>query len=612
MEEVATEPSPVSTQTTSETPAQHWINDCPESKLKWWFPLALTVAIYAINILYILGKHLHKQLRPEPTPRSTAYPNIFRGIDHNSFEDDDQEIDFVEEESYLRPKIFWVEESHWCDSDDLRTPHTSTATATAFTTPSENVANDEEDEEDETYPGRRIKRSENRERGEKMKGNGVALQMDNINSVNVGTIEEISQRKDGRHRLRQNQCLGGQSGQLNLKMRVFCEQMTSVSYPTGRYMVSQDFKEVFSLYIIETQPDVVKALEGHPPLIIQGLCLTPGLSILNWCDLAIHTYFLIYFILRLGAAVDRNMFFFKLTSLVDVLTISGSYVAAFQPRYHLDLGFLRALNIFNFGEVLNYMGILSSNHVIETVDVFFIMFAMWMVASGLIHLIIHLGDFWEENHKALQWNYLDCCYFLLVTMSTVGFGDFYPVTMLGRLYICVFIPVAIGIFAVFVPEIYRKFSARRAPSDSYQALAGHQHVVVCGHFNNISLSAVLRNFFHIEHSSRRSLVNMVILRVSPLDLAMRAILTKYNAWVKYYQGTPADPQDLARICFRSSQGALVLAKPNSNRSVDEDGGNIMQAISLKAHSERIRVLVQLHHFKNKRPWMSILGEIDGR
>lgn len=80
---------------------------------------------------------------------------------------------------------------------------------------------------------------------------------------------------------------------------------------------------------------------------------------------------------------------------------------------------------------------------------------------------------------------------------------------------------------------------------------------------------------------------------------MRAILTKYNAWVKYFQGTPADPQDLARICFRSSAGAMVLATPNSLNSGDEDGANIMQAIALKAHSQRIRVLVQLHHFKNK-------------
>lgn len=80
---------------------------------------------------------------------------------------------------------------------------------------------------------------------------------------------------------------------------------------------------------------------------------------------------------------------------------------------------------------------------------------------------------------------------------------------------------------------------------------------------------------------------------------MKAILTKYVAWVKYYQGTPNDPQDLARICFRNAQGALVLATPNSNKSNDEDGANIMQAIALKAHSERIRVLVQLHHFSNK-------------
>ncbi len=80
---------------------------------------------------------------------------------------------------------------------------------------------------------------------------------------------------------------------------------------------------------------------------------------------------------------------------------------------------------------------------------------------------------------------------------------------------------------------------------------------------------------------------------------MRAILTKYNAWVKYYRGTPNDPQDLARICFRSAQGGLVLATPNSSQSSEEDGANIMQAIALKAHSERIRVLVQLHHFRNK-------------
>ncbi|VDN96425.1 unnamed protein product [Rodentolepis nana] len=317
------------------------------------------------------------------------------------------------------------------------------------------------------------------------------------------------------------------------------------------------------------------------------------------------------------------------------MTIINCLSSQFFINFFTDLGFLRALNIFNFGEVFNYLGILSSNNVIETVDVFFTMFAMWMLASGLIHLIIHLGDFWMEDHKADTWSYLICCYFLLVTMSTVGYGDFHPKTTIGRLYICIFIPVAIngeeitgngdqcrtgsslkehvtvgdlwlwddvsmqGIFAVFVPEILNKVSTRNEQSDSYQALAGHQHVVVCGHFDNISLSAVLRGFFHNEHSSRRNLVNMVILRVSPIDLALRAILTKYNAWVKYFQGTPADPQDLARICFRSSAGAMVLATPNSSRSSDEDGANIMQAIALKAHSERIRVLVQLHHFRNK-------------
>ncbi|VDM23680.1 unnamed protein product [Hydatigera taeniaeformis] len=226
---------------TSEAPAPHWIHDCPESRLKWWFPLALTGAIYAVNILYILGKHLHKQLRPEPTPRCTAYPNIFRGIDHNSFDDDDQEFDFMEEEPYVKSKVFWVEESQW-GSDDLRTPHTSTTTAVAFASLPEHGMNEDDDEDDETYPGRRVKQPENQINGENTKDNGIALQMNNINSVNAKAVEDAPQRKDGRHRIRQNQCLGEQNGHFFLKLRIFCEQMTSVSYPTGRFMVSQHLK----------------------------------------------------------------------------------------------------------------------------------------------------------------------------------------------------------------------------------------------------------------------------------------------------------------------------------------------------------------------------------
>ncbi|VDK34999.1 unnamed protein product, partial [Dibothriocephalus latus] len=82
-------------------------------------------------------------------------------------------------------------------------------------------------------------------------------------------------------------------------------------------------------------------------------------------------------------------------------------------------------------------------------------------------------------------------------------------------------------------------------------------------------------------------------------MALKSILTRYKAWANYFQGTPNNPQDLTRVCYRTAHGAIVLATPNSSCSNDEDGANIMQAIALKSHSDNIRVLVQLNHFSNK-------------
>ncbi|VDD75818.1 unnamed protein product [Mesocestoides corti] len=602
-------PPPVTNLVPTEPPRPHWIFDCPSSTLAWWFPLALSGGIYLANIILLFVRHVWKRFTPRHESVNHAYPSIFGGVDQNPYTDTEHEFEFNDDDSaalrFQQKSSQWLEDSQLNVFYDyaLTSPMVNFDLSTQL--PMQTELNDVSD-------GKRSNAKESGTTGTQETTTSIA---EETAGKHRGVTEKFKplcryHKTEGHHRLRLSECLTGGRGQIGLRIRIYCEKMTSVSYPTGRFMlvvyvllctiswVIYIIGTIY-LYMIETLPEVIELLQGRPPLVIEGLCLTPGLKILNYSDLVIHSYFLVYFILRLGAAVEKHKFLFKITSIIDVITICGAFVAAFQPRYHLDLGFLRALNIFNFGEVLSYLGILSSNHVIQTVDIFFTMFAMWMLAGGLIHLIVHIGDFWKPDHKALSWSYLDCCYFLMVTMSTVGFGDFYPVTILGRLYICVFIPVAMGIFAVFVPEIFRNLSSRRAKTESYQALAGHQHVVVCGNFNNFSLNAVLRGFFHIEHASRRRLVNMVILRVSPIDLAMRAILTKYNAWVKYYQGTPADPQDLARICLRSSQGALVLATPNSSKSSDEDGANIMQAIALKAHSQRIRVLVQLHHFKNK-------------
>ena len=57
----------------------------------------------------------------------------------------------------------------------------------------------------------------------------------------------------------------------------------------------------------------------------------------------------------------------------------------------------------------------------------------------------NMGDYWLnfENSRKGELTYWDCLYFLLVTMSTVGYGDVNALTDTGKMFNCVFIIVSI-------------------------------------------------------------------------------------------------------------------------------------------------------------------------
>ncbi|MDE4174997.1 potassium channel family protein [Phaeobacter sp. PT47_59] len=55
-------------------------------------------------------------------------------------------------------------------------------------------------------------------------------------------------------------------------------------------------------------------------------------------------------------------------------------------------------------------------------------------------------------HYAEGWNWLDSLFFTVVTISTVGYGNFVPVTAAGKIGTIVLICSGLGVFALAVRE----------------------------------------------------------------------------------------------------------------------------------------------------------------
>uniref|UniRef100_A0A3Q2D4E3 BK channel n=1 Tax=Cyprinodon variegatus TaxID=28743 RepID=A0A3Q2D4E3_CYPVA len=191
-------------------------------------------------------------------------------------------------------------------------------------------------------------------------------------------------------------------------------------------------------------------------------------------DMAFNVFFLLYFGLRFIAANDKLWFWLEVNSVVDFFTVPPVFVSVYLNRSWLGLRFLRALRLIQFSEILQFLNILKTSNSIKLVNLCSIFISTWLTAAGFIHLVENSGDPWENFENSQSLSYWECVYLLMVTMSTVGYGDVYAKTTLGRLFMVFFILGGLAMFASYVPEIIELIGNRKKYGGSYSAVNGRK------------------------------------------------------------------------------------------------------------------------------------------
>jgi voltage-gated potassium channel len=220
-----------------------------------------------------------------------------------------------------------------------------------------------------------------------------------------------------------------------------------------------------------------------------------------------------------------------------------------------------------------------------------------LVIVVLMNLLFGTLFYFAERGAQTGLSLADGLWWAMVTMTTVGYGDHYAKTAVGRFLVSYpAMIVGIGLVAYLAgtvaEAVINRLSQRRK---GLLAVDMQDHFVIC---NCPSTEKVLQFVaelrYHSEHTSREVVLVSERFEELPAELARLDI--------RYVRGNPTQEDVLARACALASVGVFVFAIDPTDPGSDAATLAIGLTLSTLGREQNadVRVIVQLASKKNER------------
>ena len=176
----------------------------------------------------------------------------------------------------------------------------------------------------------------------------------------------------------------------------------------------------------------------------------PGLP--PWAVTVFHLFewfvmivFTVEYLLRLWSTAHPVRYALSFHGLVDLAVVAPFWVLGADVRELRGLVLLRLIRVFKLGRYARSLKHFRLAWQLVKDDVF--------AFAGVVGLFIYIAALgvWHFEHTAQPEKFatvFDALWWAVVTLTTVGYGDIYPLTVGGRLFTMVIVLLGLGLVAV--------------------------------------------------------------------------------------------------------------------------------------------------------------------
>ena len=414
-----------------------------------------------------------------------------------------------------------------------------------------------------------------------------------MHRLSVVDVQRVQQQNEEEHMLKFNTY---HSASLKKRLAIALRQC---SYTVYCWEIMQIMVTIYAMviFIFEMDCQECKNIKPFPPIPTDLQWLCPGyLEFFSWSEVVICVLFVIDIVYCILIVEDFATTAYRAYEFIpDLLSMAG--LAAIYPSVPIFLSWLRILRPYRllrqmrvyrtFWTTWAYPGTVAFG----LTELSFLLFAsMYCIACFMVIL---------EREK-FQSSWFVGFYYSCVTITTVGYGDYYPETPLGRIFVIGFLIIMVTRLPAILDNISALLVDDRKYRKTYRRRHGRHHVIVAGQYRAEQVKQFVQQL-HDNDVGESVLFDIVLLGESaPSDDLRNLLRSPSMSHVFYSMGNPTSIADLKRCQFSASKCLFILADPRSDDKEHADAANVAQIRCARMISHAVPIYVQIHFLQNQR------------
>lgn len=304
---------------------------------------------------------------------------------------------------------------------------------------------------------------------------------------------------------------------------------------------------------------------------------------------------LVRFFFRLICAHNPIAFMIHVETFMEVLSLSSMVLAS--GRVWLNFSFFQASIVLSrYFEVEPHLEALMVNKTspfrrqLARLSLEFLVF-IYVFACGL-QLFEVLGDPTETlTATTFELTLANSLYFTVVTIFTVGYGDFVPYTLLGRLWIIFIIVFGAYLVSRKIGQVIDVISGMRKGMGSFIKDEGVEHCVLCGNIKWEYLKNFVQEFFADDGNA---LTKIVVMCDQPnwteeLWNSFFSMHTQLKDNVVYLEGACMSRDDLLRAQVETALAVFILNNQHDPHPYLEDSETLKRILTVRTFAPNLPI-----------------------